>query len=215
MPRPSRNVDQLLVASGQVLLSQSGVRGLRIRQVAAHAGVNLGMFHYHFKTKETFIRALLDDRYNQMFAELEFKSKSNQSALENLRASITHLARFGRDNRLLIVHLMGDALAGEVVAVEFLHANMPRHFQVITGLLRRAQQEGALRKLPVMQALVFLMGAIGAPIFAGTAAIHNKLMATTIAQQFEQHIFTDAAIAERLDMALAGLAAPSSSGGQK
>lgn len=214
-PRPSRNVDQLLIQAGHELLPQTGVRGLSLRQVAERAGVNLGMFHYHFKTKDVFVRALLEQKYNDMFASLETKAKSGGSALEKLRAAVTLLAHWGRDNRVLFVRLLGDAFAGEKVAVDFMRANMPRHIQVVIELLIEAQKEGALRKLPLPQALAFLMGGIAAPIIVGTAAINGGLVPPFVHDQLEQAVFTDAAIAERIDMALAGMAAPKKSGVKK
>jgi AcrR family transcriptional regulator len=215
MPRPSRNVDQLLIESGLTMLPQTGIRGLSIRAVTEHAGVNLGMFHYHFKTKDAFIRTLLEQTYNTMFTSLEMKSKSSASALENLRASVNVLARFGRENRLMMVRMLGDAFAGEEVAIDFLRTNAPRHWAVITSLLQAAQKEGDLKKMPMQQALAFLMGALAAPILAGTAAINGGFASPAVRKQLEQFVFTDAAIAERVDMALAGMAAPKKSGGRK
>ena len=49
MARPSQNVDQRLLEAGLALLPQTGCAGLSVRRLADHAGVNLGMFHYHFK----------------------------------------------------------------------------------------------------------------------------------------------------------------------
>jgi AcrR family transcriptional regulator len=208
MPRPSRNVDQLLLEAGHALLPSTGVRGLSIRQLTERAGVNLGMFHYHFKTKDAFVRAILQQKYEDMFSRLEMQTKRGSSALENLRAGVNVLARFGRDNRALLVRLLGDALAGESVALEFLRANMPRHLGVVMQLLSRAQQDGDLRPLPMPQALAFLMGALAAPILVGAAAINSGAMPPMLQDQLEQFVFTDTAIAERIDMALAGLAAP-------
>ena len=59
MSRPSRNVDALLLRAGRELYPETGAAGLSIRKVAERAGVNLGMFHYHFRTKEAFVRQLL------------------------------------------------------------------------------------------------------------------------------------------------------------
>ena len=191
------------------------MRGLSIRQVTEHAGVNLGMFHYHFKTKDIFVRAILEQKYNDMFASLETRSRSNKSALENLRAAINLLARWGRDNRILLVHLLGDAFAGEKVALEFMQANMPRHIQVVIELLLQTQQAGDLRKLPFPQAMAFLMGGVAAPIIIGTASINSSLLPPYVRDQLEQAVFTDAAIAERIDMALAGMAAPKKTGVRK
>ncbi len=215
MPRPSRNVDQLLVEAGRTLLPQTGVRGLSIRAVSERAGVNLGMFHYHFKTKDVFVRNILEATYNEMFSSLQMTSGKGATALENLRASINLLARFGRDNRQLIVRLLGDALAAEVVAMEFLRANMPRHIEVIIRLITQAQKDGDLRQIPLAQAIAFLLGSVAAPLLIGTAAMNSGLATGAVATQIEDAVFTNAAIAERIDMALAGMAPPSKTGGRK
>ncbi len=212
MTRPSRNVDQLLLQAGHALLPETGVRGLGIRQVADHAGVNPGMFHYHFKTKDVFIRALLQQKYNDMFATLELEAHKSASTVENLRAAVGVLVRFGRDNRVFLVRLLGDAFAGEAVVMEFLQANLPRHIAVIVTLIMQGQSEGLFRKLPPPQALAFLIGGIGAPILLGTAVLNSGLAPQALATQLEQFVFSDAAIAERIDMALAGLASAPSSG---
>ena len=70
MPRPSRNVDQALLASGAVLYPQLGCAGLSVHAVAAHAGVTPGMFHYHFESKEAFLRTLLQRFYEDLFSRL-------------------------------------------------------------------------------------------------------------------------------------------------
>ena len=214
-PRPSRNVDQLLIEAGHELLPQTGVRGLSIRQVTEKAGVNLGMFHYHFKTKDVFIRAILEQKYNDMFTSLETKSKSGGSAVEKLRAAVTLIAHWGRDNRVLFVRLLGDAFAGEKVALEFMQANMPRHIQVVVELVLQAQSAGELRKLPLPQAMSFLIGSVASPIVVGTAAINSGLVPPFVRDQLEQNVFTDAAIAERIDMALAGMAVTKKSGARE
>jgi AcrR family transcriptional regulator len=215
MARPSRNVDQLLIEAGRTLLPQTGLRRLSIRAVTERAGVNLGMFHYHFKTKDVFVRAILQQTYNDMFASLQMTAHSGISALDNLRASINLLARFGRDNRQLIVRLAGDALAGDAMAIEFLRANMPRHIEVIMQLLVQAQNEKSLRTLALPQALAFLIGGTAAPLLVGAAAIDSGFARMMVAQQLVESVFTDAAISERIDMALAGMAAPKRAGGRR
>ena len=70
MPRPSRNLDRVLLAAGRELLARRGCAALSVREVAHAAGVNLGMFHYHFKTREVFLKTLLQQTYEDMFARL-------------------------------------------------------------------------------------------------------------------------------------------------
>ena len=52
MPRPSRHLDQALLASGAALYPALGCAGLSVRAVASLAGVTAGMFHYHFESKD-------------------------------------------------------------------------------------------------------------------------------------------------------------------
>ena len=96
-----------------------------------------------------------------------------------------------------------------------MRANMPRHIKVVIELIMQAQKQGDIRKLPIQQALSFLMGAIAAPIIVGTAAINSGFVPPFVRDQLEQLVFTDAAIAERIDMALIGMAAKKKSGVRK
>ena len=215
MPRPSRNIDELLLQTGRELLAESGASALSIRKLTQRAGVNLGMFHYHFKSRENFVRTLLQQMYDQMFASLSVQVERQQTSYETLRAAVRVLARFGRDNRRLLLRISLDALNGEALAAQFLQSNLPRHVQVIVGLIVAGQGEGVLRKVPVMQALAFLAGSVAAPILMGTAAVASGLMPAAVTAQLEAEILSDEAIDQRIDMALHGLSLRSASAGDR
>jgi AcrR family transcriptional regulator len=212
MPRPSRKIDQQLIHAALELLPVTGTRALSIRRVCEHAGVNLGMFHYHFKTRDVFLRAVLQQMYDGMFAALALEVSRTVAPLESLRAAMLTLARFARDHRRLLVRLIGDALAGEAVAIEFLQSNLPRHFSLVAKLVNAAQRAGELRRMPSMQAMAFLFGSAGAPILMGTAVAGSGMLPAPLMEQFETTILPDAAIALRIDMALTGLAPPAAGG---
>jgi AcrR family transcriptional regulator len=205
MARPSRNVDRLLLAAGRDLFPETGATRLSVRKVAAHAGVNLGMFHYHFRTKELFVRQLLQELYDEMFANLELAA-SSRAPEEALRAALNVLARFARDNGRLLRRLCGDAFSGEPLAAAFLRANMPRHVGVILGLIVSGQRAGALKPMAPPQALVFLAGSVAAPVLISGALAEHDLVPDGIAADVASMIASDAAIAERVDCALIGLA---------
>jgi AcrR family transcriptional regulator len=207
MARPSQNVDQLLLDAGLELLPLTGCAGLSVRRLTEHAGVNLGMFHYHFKNKDNFIRAVLQRVYEEMFSELTLKVNPQRSPLDNLRDAVTVLARFGRDRRALVLRIAADAMAGETLAADFLRTNLPRHLHVIGGLLMQAQQARLLVPLPPLNAIAFLFGAVGAPILFGAAMQQHTDAAT--AESIDGMVLSDAAIAQRVDLALRGLSAPS------
>ena len=206
MARPSRNVDQRLLEAGLALLPDTGCAGLSVRRLTEHAGVNLGMFHYHFKNKDTFVRAVLQHTYEAMFAALALRVDPKRPPLENLRRALTVLARFGRQHRRLLVRIAADAMAGEALAADFLRANLPRHVAVLLPLVRQLQLDGVLVRLPPPQVIAFLAGSVGAPVLFGTA-MQSEGGDAQIAAMIDRHVLTDAAIAKRIDLAMRGLAA--------
>src|SRR6185295_6160464 len=109
--------------------------------------------------------------YDEMFATLSLQVERQQSSFESLRAALGVIARFGRNNRNPLFRVLADALSGEALAAQFLQANFPRHIQVLAALVVEGQEEGVLRRVPVMQALAFMAAAVGAPIIFATAAM--------------------------------------------
>jgi AcrR family transcriptional regulator len=205
MPRPSQNVDQLLLDAGLELLPQTGCAGLSVRKLADHAGVNLGMFHYHFKNKDTFVRAVLQRVYEEMFSALTLKVDPKRPVLDNLRAVVAALARFGREQQALLLRMAADAMAGEAAVIEFFATNLPRHVAVVTGLVVQAQREGHIAKAPPPEVVAFLFGAVGAPMLIGGAARARGPEA--VAGLIDRHVLPDAAVERRIDWALRGLSA--------
>ncbi len=49
-----------LISTAYQLLVEKGFEGLRVREVAAQAGVNIATLHYYFPTKEDLIRGVVD-----------------------------------------------------------------------------------------------------------------------------------------------------------
>jgi AcrR family transcriptional regulator len=206
VPRPSRNVDAALLEAGRALYPSTGVAGLSVRRVAEHAGVNLGMFHYHFGSKEAFVRALLQRLYDGMFGELMLAAEADRRPVEALRAAMNVLARFVRDNRMLLRRLLTDALNEEPVALAFVRANLPRHIGVIAGLIAAAQRAGALKPVAPRQALAFVAGGVGAPILLGSVLSERDGVPAAMRRGFREAVISDRALAERVDLVLAGLA---------
>lgn len=203
MPRPSQNVDQRLLDAGLELLPQTGCAGLSVRRLTEHAGVNLGMFHYHFKSKDNFIRAVLQRTYEDMFAALTLEVETDPAAspVHNLRSAVRVLAHFGRRHRHLMVRILADAMAGEALAREFLQANLPRHIAVIGRLIAQAQQRGEFRPAPPPQVLAFIAAGVASPILIGTAMQGDGALPGVTAL-IDEHLLSDAAIEARIDAAL-------------
>jgi len=208
MPRPSRNVDQLLLEAGALLLPETGCRGLSARRLTEQAGVNLGMFHYHFRSKDNFIRILLDRLYEDMFTMLMVKVTGNRSPMRNLRSALTVISRFVHVNRPLLSRIMVDALSGEQVAMEFLTRNIPRHANVLADLITQAQQRGQLASISTAQALSFIGSAIITPALLGELIIEQTLLPAAASKILKREVLSETALDERIELALRGLQAP-------
>jgi len=205
MARPSQQIDQALLASARDLLPQVGCAGLSVRALAAHAGVAPGMFHYHFDSKEAFLRILLGDIYEEMFSALSRQSALPVAPLDRLRAALGVLARFARANRQLLARLWTDALAGDAVAREFFAHNAPRHVGLLMGLVLQAQSAAALRAMPPASVFAFLIGSIALPLIFVAGLVDAGFAPPGGADAFDAQVMSDAAIDERIELALAAL----------
>lgn len=206
MARPSQNIDQRLLDAGLELLPTTGCRSLSVRQLTERAGVNLGMFHYHFKTKDNFIGAVLQRVYEEMFSELVLHAGAANRPLVNLRNLLRTLARFAHRHRLLMVRLVSDALSGERLPAEFLKNTLPRHFRLIAELVAAAQRDGSLVKAPLPQVMATIVGAVAAPLLAGSAMQQHHLLPPELAAALDAQVLSEKALDQRIDLVLRGLA---------
>src|SRR5215212_8033480 len=78
---------QALIQAAYARIATEGFEGLRTRDVAADAGVNIGTLHYYFPSKEALIRAAAQHMFQQFFATLSREG----SAADQLRAHLVGL----------------------------------------------------------------------------------------------------------------------------
>lgn len=178
MARPSTNTDLKLLEAGRKLLPETGIAGLSVRRVAEEAGVNLGMFHYHFKTKDEFARRLLGEVYEEFFQPLRAAFENEMGArhpLERLGEILLRLGRFILDNRAFVATILRDAMAGEPLVLEFAAKNAPRHVGLLYAAIADGQAKGALRSdLAPEQAMIYAISAVAAPNVLLTAMARAK-----------------------------------------
>jgi AcrR family transcriptional regulator len=205
MPRPSRRVDLALLAAGLELLPVHGCAGLSQRLLAEHAGVQPGMFHYHFESKDAFLRTLLQQLYDELFGRLGDSVAGDGPAVARLRQGLLAIARFARQHPALIGRLVADAVSGVAVVHEFLRDNAPRHVGLLLALLQQAEAEGAVAPRPPLQRLMFLLASSVLPVLAGSGV---QALGLQPARAVGRQVLDDAAIAERIDLALLALRQP-------
>ena len=214
-PRPSRNLDRALLAAGRELFPSRGCAGLTVREVADAAGVNLGMFHYHFKSREAFLRALLQSVYEDLFSELALRASQmpaggkDARSIDFLRAALQFMGRFVRANRPLLTRVLTDALGKDPIANEFMDRNMPRHLGLILGLVQAAQKEGSVRAdIPAPNLLGFCAGSLAMPILFGGAVVERGALADATARLIDAALLSDTALDQRIELAIAAISNP-------
>ena len=207
MARPSTQTDQKLLAMGRKHFSRYGVCGLSVRKIAREAHINLGMFNYHFGTKEKFIRTLLQQEYEKFFSALqaEFLSKTNKEhPRDQLRSLLKVFAGFIFKHRDFVAALIKDLVSGEKIPLEFARKNVPRHIRLILGVIENGQKNGEIRQdLPKEQILILCLSTLGPPIVLGEAL--SRLKIKEINGTAKNMFFSEEQIDARIEFLIKGL----------
>ena len=131
---------QELVAAAFNEIAERGFEGLRTREVAAEAGVNVATLHYYFPTKEALIRAVVEramERFRSTLASDGSPSDQLRAHLRAVRELLRTEPRLGVVMGELALRSARDpAIAG---ILEETHAAWHR---TVRAMLRRAARDG-------------------------------------------------------------------------
>ncbi len=111
-PGGSKNARERILAASIEIAGREGLEALTTRLVARQAGVNLGLLHYYFESKESLVEETLARFTDEIFAasEVAVKHRDKSSTVDELTemlAQVLELASrrpgliFGFINRLL------------------------------------------------------------------------------------------------------------------
>lgn len=208
MTRPSRDVDKKLLAAAKSLVVEKGFASLTVRAASRRAGVNPGMFHYHFKSKKAFQKRILQEIYEDFFLKFSLLVGEGGGPEERLRNALTFLAFFARDHRMVGLSLLEAAAGGDGGAMDFLSRNLGRHLRLLAGLIRENQRQGTLAAWPVPAVVSFMMGALGLPaiLLAGLRRAGVRRPYGASLGRVEINVLSDDGIARRVAAVLKGVA---------
>lgn len=136
------NRRQALVAAAFNRVAEAGFEGLRTRDVAADAGVNVATLHYYFPTKEALIRGVV----GQAMLRFSRAMPSEGLALEQLRWHLSLLRRLLKEDTELFT-VMGELMlrsARDPVIATILQATDEPWHRTIATLLRQCVEQGSL-----------------------------------------------------------------------
>jgi AcrR family transcriptional regulator len=127
------------------LIAEKGFEGLRTRDVAARAGVNIATLHYHFGTKEALLAALVGYLRDMFLAQ---QWRADGAAEANLRSHVAGAWRSLRSNtRLATVLLELTLRAKRDAAARRALSSIQRYWKaLVEDILRRGAAAGELRR---------------------------------------------------------------------
>ena len=132
-----------MVAAAYKILATRGFEGLRTREVAAAVGVNIATLHYYFPHKEDLIRGVVGYAMGRFRETLSGAG----SAEGQLRAHFRGLRVLSRDEPELFAVMAELAIRGmrDASLRKIVGGTDDAWRAMLRTLLRRAQDEGALR----------------------------------------------------------------------
>lgn len=207
MPRPSRHMDEKLIRAALALLPVTGYSGLSLRAVAAKAGVNLGMFNYHFRNKEDFLRRVASEFYEAFFEKITLEMEMEKNPEEQLRRVVLNLAQFARDHRWLLLALGRDVLEGDQKLARMMGSLIPRHGVILVRLIRECKRTGLIADIPLPVVIPFILGSLVGPIMMMTVLerVNLRHPLDAIKKRIISYLLTDSVIEQRLELAFRAL----------
>ncbi|OGR81359.1 MAG: hypothetical protein A2X32_11075 [Elusimicrobia bacterium GWC2_64_44] len=207
MARPSSDTDLKLKAAGRKLLQEKGITGLSVRGACRLAGVNTGMFHYYFGSKEEFLKAVL----KELYAEFMYNFKAGVSAAgtprDRLKAALVEVGKFALAMRHAAPMLFADLAHGKKEAFAFLSGNFTEHVKYIAALAAECRPASAVKGHSVPFIIVGVLPVMVFPMLMGEVMERNGVrdLGGIPLAKLRGEIFSDEGIAERAEMALRGI----------
>lgn len=198
---------QLLLEQGLRLCREKGLRGIKVRELAAAADVNLGSFVHHFGNRERFLDELVELWYAPVFSTISQAAHAQEhpSAFARLQATLEQIVTLVAENAELISHLLADALAGEPAAQRFALSLPGRHPKLLLELIAAAQAEGELPATEPHQLLLFIMSTLGGPLLLASGPLQECHWLPPQAKPLITWMADPQAARQRLQWALQGI----------
>jgi AcrR family transcriptional regulator len=205
MSRPSRNQDQLLIDTAKRLYPEVGASGMTLKRIADEAGVNLGMFSYYFGSKSNFVRKVLAALAEETGIGVGRLLPPSATSKERLRCYLLTMGMRYRDHRRLALAMYRDFLNQDADVTEHLFADIKAQMTELGPLIEECQRDGYIDDaLDVRHIVGFCMGTVKTPIVI--AASQEGRRGPKLLREGMKKALTDEAIAQRVEMALRGVA---------
>jgi AcrR family transcriptional regulator len=207
MARPASGTDLKLKAAGRKLLQDKGITGLGVREVCRMAGVNTGMFHYYFGSKEEFLKAVLKEMYAEFMLNFKAGVAVAGTPRARLKNALMEVGKFARSVRSAAPMIFADMAHGNKEAFAFVSGNFTEHVRQIAALAEECRPQSAVKGRSTPFVIASLMSVMIFPVLISGVMERNgvKALACHSLEDLREEMFSDAGIAERAEIAVRGI----------
>lgn len=143
----------LILSSAKELFASRGFDEVTIKEICAHAGVANSTFYYHFKTKEELLHGLRAQDELPIRSELLNIMRTPNLLEQVIAVCMIRVSRAEHHGHTITAQYY-KAIIGKETDGDDLEEEHAQEDQMISVLIRRAQQEGVIRSDIATDALV-------------------------------------------------------------
>jgi TetR/AcrR family transcriptional regulator len=152
--------DLLLEAASEVFL-EKGLSGARMQEIAARAGVNKGLLHYYFRSKENIFSRILQEVLSTFLEQIDVAIPDDMPFVDALRlfidSFVDYIAAHPRVPLFMMQELSrGGKLVNEVIGKAFEKTDIPGK---MVRIMRREMDAGRLEPVNPLHAIITVLGA--------------------------------------------------------
>ena len=207
MARPASGTDLKLKAAGRKLLQDKGITGLGVREVCRLAGVNTGMFHYYFGSRDEFLKAVLKEMYAEFMLSFNAGVAVAGAPRDRLKNALVEVGKFARSIRGAAPMIFADLAYGNKEAFAFFSGNFTEHISLVAALALECRPASAVKGRSIPFMIAALVPVMIFPVLMGGVLEKNgvKTIGGHSLEGLREEIFSDAGIAGRAEIALRGI----------
>ncbi|OIN99538.1 MAG: hypothetical protein AUJ51_12735 [Elusimicrobia bacterium CG1_02_56_21] len=196
-----------LKAAGRKLLQEKGITGLTVREACRVAGVNTGMFHYYFGSKEEFLKAVLKEMYAEFMLSFKAGVAVAGTPRERLKNALVEVGKFARSVRSVAPMIFADLAHGKKEAFAFVRGNFTEHVQQIAALTAECRRASSVQNRSIPFIISSLVSVMVFPMLVSGVFERNgvKVLHGLPIEDVRGELFSESGIMERAEIAVRGI----------
>ena len=207
MARPPSGTDLKLKTAGRKLLQEKGITGLTVRGACRAAGVNTGMFHYYFGSKEEFLKAVLKEMYAEFMLNFKAGVAVAGTPRDRLKNALAEVGKFAWNIRGAAPMIFADLAYGNKEAFSFFSGNFTEHLRHIVSLAEECRPRSGVKDHTVPYIVAALIPVMIFPVIMSGIMERNGVKAVGCGGlgELRGELFSEAGITGRAEIAVRGI----------